>query len=71
MTVNRDYNKQETQHTLQRGQVGFVQFRMVEHHTNRDIVETFRCDERTHHRSAKERRIVAICLNQDENPTAP
>ena len=51
--------------------MAFVRFRVGEHYTNRDIVDTLHCDERAFLRSAKERGIVAICLNMAENPNLP
>lgn len=51
--------------------MAFVRFRVGEHYTNRDIVDTLHCDERAFLRSAEERGIVAICLNAAENPHLP
>ncbi len=51
--------------------MAFVQFRVGERYTNRDIVDTLHCDERAFLRSAKDRGIVAICLNADENLALP
>ncbi len=51
--------------------MAFVRFHMGEYYTNRDIVDTLHCDERAFLRSAKDRGIVAICLNTAENPDVP
>lgn len=51
--------------------MAFVRFRVGEHYTNRDIVDTLHCDECAFLRSAEERGIVAICLNAAENPHFP